>query len=161
MEQLVTSLDEAKRLIYDLSKGKTRPAPPKLSVVVERDSSWVTEQLAPLEVNRLPLDATYWLTDKENFLNIIAWDWVDSYEYIYHKYDCENFAFEFFVHVTKYFGLNQVGIVIDYVSRHAYNLIIFPDEDPMILEPQNDGLIFTTEDRDTLAYYLWGQNVLL
>ena len=39
-----------------------------------------------------------------------------------------------------FFQLNQVGLVIDYAAGHAYNLVLYPDGEIQILEPQNDAL---------------------
>ena len=109
---------------------------------MEKNSTWVQQCLSKLEpsIIRLPLDGKYWLTNQSNFLNIVAWDWVDSKKYLVEVFDCENFAIAFKAHVDWYFGLNQVGIVIDYEAEHGYNLVIFPDGKVMLFEPQNDQL---------------------
>ena len=40
--------------------------------------------------------------------------------------------------VDKRFGLNNVGLVIDYSGGHAYNIIIFKDGSVKLFEPQTD-----------------------
>jgi len=139
MEQLIEKLKEAKDTLAQLSH---RPPPPEITFIEERDTIWIQQSLFNLEpsIVRLPLDGKYRLTNQNNFLNIVAWDWVDSKKYTTDIFDCENFAITFKAHVDWYFGLNQVGIVIDYEAGHGYNLVVFPDGKVMLLEPQNDNL---------------------
>lgn len=139
-----------------------RPTPPKIDYVVEKGSLWVQQVLdgMGLGIIRLGLDANYYLTNQTNFLNIVAWDWVDSIKYIAEKFDCENFAFAFKSHVDMYFHLNQVAVVIDYKSGHGYNLVIFPDGKVMVLEPQSDNLYVWTK-RPEKFYSLQGAIVLV
>jgi len=156
--ELEKALIEAEETIRQLELLTPRPVPPKITNIGEVDSSWIDAKLAPLEVIRFPLDGKYRLTDKTNFLNIVAWDWVDSIAYQKDIYDCENFAISFKAHVDYYFGLNQVGIVIDYQAGHAYNLVIFPDGKVMLFEPQSDQLFFWEED---MVYILKDAFVLI
>lgn len=144
-----------------LRKLVPRPPPPDITYVVEKSGAWVQERLKAMGANiiHLPLDAKYYLTDKSNFLEIIAWDWVDSWEYRRDIFDCENFALAFQSHVARYFGLNQVGSVIDYKAGHGYNLVIFPDGKVMLIEPQADQL-FYWEDKEAI-YIFEGAYVIM
>jgi len=139
-----------------------RPAPPEITYVVEKDSAWVQQCLDKmgLDIIRLPLDAKYKLTNRSNFLNVIAYDWIDSKKYVAEVFDCENFAIAFKSHCDEYFGLNQVGIVIDYESGHGYNLVVLSDGTVWVLEPQSDGLV-VWNSRVTVFYALEGAYVLL
>lgn len=137
-----------------------RPAPLPVTYEVERSAAWVKDTLAKLGVVWLQLDRKYYLTDQTNFLNIVAWDWTDSYTYIRDKWDCDKFTVRFKSQVDLHFGLNQVGIVIDYGSGHAYNLIIYPDGNIMLLEPMSDALFCWTK-RIKMFYPLEGAYVLL
>lgn len=159
MALLVEKLNESKAILDKVVKGK-HPSPPKITVIKEKDSPWIDSCLAPLKVVRLPLDGRYRLTDQANFLNIVAWDWIDLWHYLKDFFDCENYAIAFKAHVDEYFGLNQVGVVIDYKSMHAYNLVAFPDSNVMLLEPQNDNL-FCWTDRSLIIYALTGAFVLI
>ena len=136
---LITKLNFAHDALMRMSP---HPPPPVITSVQEADSAWVQQCLHKLDptIVRLPLDLKYYLTNQTNFLNIVAWDWVDSKKYQRETFDCENFAIAFKSHVDWQFGLNQVGIVIDYAAGHGYNLVIFPDGRVMLLEPQNDQL---------------------
>lgn len=159
MALLVPKLNESKAILDRVLKG-TRPTPPKITVIKEKNSPWIDSCLAPLKVIRLPLDGQYRLTDQNNFLNIVSWDWIDSRPYITDIFDCENYAMSFKARVDEYFGLNQVGIVIDYKSMHAYNLVVFPDSNIMLLEPQSDKLFYWT-NRLVVFYALEGAFVLI
>ena len=116
------------------------PAPPKITNIAQKDSFWVNQILSPLGVERLPLDITYYLCPQSEFLNIVSWSWVDTYEYRAEKFDCENFAFLFKAYIDLYFNLNMVGLVLSYKAGHAFNLALFPDGKVMVIEPQNDAV---------------------
>jgi len=141
------SLDLAKadEKIKQMEKVLPRPAPPELTNTIEKDTAWVQDVLMEMKVQviRLPLGSEFRLVDKDTFIEFIAWDWVDSFEY--HKfYRCGNFTISFKASADQW-GVNQVGIVLDYQSGHAYNLVIFPDRKVMLLEPQSDNLFFHDE----------------
>lgn len=158
MEQILGKLSEARDLLVAYSP---HPAPPELGIITQKDTAWLQTCLMKLEpsIVRLPLDGTYRLVSQRDFLNIVAWDWVDSRKYAAEIFDCENFAITFKAHVDWYFGLNQVGVVIDYQAGHGYNLVVFPDGKVMLLEPQNDNL-FVWANLASL-YVLKGAFVLL
>jgi len=153
---------ELEETIRQLELLVPRPTPPKIDYIVEKDTAWVQQVIDGLGLGiiRLPLDATYRLTDYSNFLNIVVWDWIDSIKYQSDIFDCENFAIAFKSHVDEIFLLNQVGIVIDYESGHGYNLVIFPNGKVMILEPQSDNLYIWTQ-RPEKFYSLHGAIVLI
>jgi len=154
---LINKLNEAKELLKSTSKY---PAPPKVTVVTERDADWISQKLEPLQVLWFQLDKKYYMTDQSNFLNIVAWDWTDSYDYVRERFDCDKFAIMFKSRVNERFLLNQVGVVLDYGSGHAYNLIIYPDGNIMLLEPQSDT-IFCWTKRIEMFYKLTNAYVLL
>ena len=153
---------DLKETIRQLELLVPRPTPPKIDYIVEKDTAWIQQVIDGLGLGiiRLPLDATYRLTDYGNFLNIVVWDWIDSIKYQSDIFDCENFAIAFKSHVDEIFLLNQVGIVIDYESGHGYNLVIFPNGKVMILEPQSDNLYIWTQ-RPEKFYSLHGAIVLI
>jgi len=158
--RLQSELDTSNTYIEHLLTLLPRPEPPKLDYKVEKSSAWIGEVLAKYKANviRLPLGQEAQFTDKSTFLEFVAWDWVDQFEY--HKfYRCGNFAISFKAHADQ-FGINQVGIVLDYQAGHAYNIVIFPDGSVMILEPQNDQ-IWYWEDKDLPFYVLEGAVVII
>ena len=161
-DELEETIWNLKDTIRQLELLVPRPAPPKVDLIAQKGTTWVQQVIdgMNLDIVRLPLDQTYYLTNQSNFLNIVAWDWVDTLEYVKEKHDCENFAFLFKSHIDTYFQLNQVGLVIDYKSGHAYNLVIYPDGKVMVLEPQSDALTFWTK-RVTDFYSLQGAIVLI
>jgi hypothetical protein len=137
--------EQSQERIRQLELLIPRPLPPIRDHVVEKDTAWVQSVLMGLgaEIIRLPLGGEFCLTDKDTFIDFIAWDWVDSFEY--HKfYRCGNFAISFKASADQW-GVNQVGIVLDYKSSHAYNIVVFPDGKVMLLEPQSDNLFYWQE----------------
>jgi len=157
---LVKQLAQRDELIRQLELLVPRPAPPELANVVERDTAWVDSILVKMKANviRLPLGKEFQLTDKDTFIDFIAWDWVDSFEY--HKfYRCGNFTISFKASADQW-GVNQVGIVLDYKSGHAYNIVVFPDGKVMLLEPQSDNL-FCWKEHASQFYNLEGAVVII
>ena len=109
-----------------------------------------------------PLDSQYISTSLDEFKKIISWDWTDHLHYEINIFDCENFAFYFASRVARMFGINTVGIVLDYSSAHSYNIVIVKDSQGvrwMLYEPQLDSL-FTYDQRDQ-SFYAMKQYVLL
>jgi len=153
---------ELKEIIRQLELLVPHPPPPKIDYIVEKDSVWIQQCLDNLgaDVIRLPLDGKYCLTNQSNFLNIVAWDWVDSWGWIKDVFDCENHAIAFKSHIDRYFRLNQVGIVIDYEAGHGYNLVVFPNGKVMLFEPQADHL-FVWADAHAVLYVLKNAFVLI
>ena len=86
----------------------------------------------------LSLDTKFWTCNEEDWKKIIDFDWTNEKKYISEQYDCDNFAFNFKARVARKFGVNSVGLVIDYSGGHAYNLIVFSDGTWKIFEPQSD-----------------------
>ena len=141
--------------------GKDYIYPPALETKEERNRAWVIKQLAsqgwiwdgtPLkvgdkvsQVKHLPLDNSYTACSKKEFQEWIEWDWVDKKQYVKDKYDCENFAFSFKARTDRRFGINTVGLVIDYSGGHAYNVVLFTDSPPLLYEPQTDEWVYIGE----------------
>jgi hypothetical protein len=156
------ALIEAEERIRQLELLVPRPAPPEIDYVVERDSAWVQKQLSDmgLEIVRFPLDDPYRLTNRKNFMNVVAWDTTDRLEYVKNFFDCDKFAMLFKVMVNLIFNLTQVVDIIDYKSAHSYNLILYPESEPMVFEPQTDGMYLWTK-RLTDFYSLKGAIALI
>ena len=145
--ELSKELAQAKDTIRQLELLVPRPPPPVLDYIATSDTVWLQQQLDAMQLGiiRLPLDGTYYLTTQKNFLNIVAWDWTDTLPYIRERFDCENFALLFKAHVDLHFHLNQVAVIIDYNSGHGYNLVVYPDGNKQVLEPQSDALYVWTK----------------
>jgi hypothetical protein len=139
-----------------------QPAPPSLDYIVEKDTEWVEAQLQAMKLNiiRLPLDGKYKLTNRKNFANIVLWDTTDRLEYVRDFFDCDKFAMLFKVITNLVFNITQVVDIIDYKSGHSYDLILYPDSEPMVLEPQSDALYLWTK-RLTDFYSLEGAWALI
>jgi len=102
----------------------------------------------------LRLDGTYYTVDTDTFKKIIDWDWTDTRKYLSETFDCDKFAMYFKSRMAINFGLNAVGVILDYSAGHAYNLVILKDAQEvkwLLYEPQNDNL-FTYDQRDQSMY---------
>jgi len=100
------------------------------------------------------LDGNYHTTSFDDFKKIVGWDWTNLLKYETDTFDCENFAFYFAQKVMRIFGVNSVGVVLDYSSAHAYNLVIVKDQQGVrwyLYEPQTDE-IFSYQERKQDLY---------
>jgi len=160
--ELELELADALETIRQLELLVPRPPPPKIDYIVEKDPIWVQQQLDAmgLQIVRLPLDGNYRLTNRKNFMNIVAWDITDRMEYVKDFFDCDKFAMLFKVMVNLIFNITQVADIIDYKSGHSYNLILYPNSEPMVFEPQTDGMYLWTK-RLTDFYSLQGAIALI
>lgn len=160
LSTITADYNKALEKITQLEKLVPRPDMPELTNIVEKDTAWVQNIISKMEADivRLPLGVEFRLTDKTTFIDFIAWSWIDQAEY--HKfYRCGNFSIALKADADKW-GVNQVGIVLDYVSGHAYNLVIFPDGKVMLLEPQSDNL-FIWQEHAPQFYNLKGAFVVI
>lgn len=155
--QLKSELAEAKDKIRQLELLIPRPPPPIITATYKRDNTWIQQRIDEMNLNivRYQLDTIYTMTNQSNFYNIVAWDWCDSLEYVKELFDCENFAILFKAYVDLYFRLNQVAIILDYKSAHAYNLVIFPDGNVSVLDVEFDGM-WVWSKRPVILYPLQG-----
>ena len=85
------------------------------------------------------IDSKYHLCSEKDMTAIIKFDWTDRKKYVSEFYDCDNFAFNFKAMVARRFGINSVGLVIDWSGGHAYNIIAFRNGSMKIFEPQSDS----------------------
>jgi hypothetical protein len=101
----------------------------------------------------LRLDEEYYTTDMDSLKRIIDWDWTDTRKYITDMFDCDKFAFYFKSRMAIDFGINAVGVILDYSAGHAYNLLIIKDSSIKwyLYEPQDDN-VFTYDTRDKNMY---------
>ena len=111
--------------------------------VEQRDGAWLVGALGGLPgfdngVSRTPLDNKYWTCSEADFNKIVAHDPTDDKGYAADRFDCDNFSFTFKARVGRQYGINAIGVVIDYSSAHAYNVVVFLDGTAKIFEPQSD-----------------------
>lgn len=102
----------------------------------------------------LRLDGNYYTVDMDTFKKIVEWDWTDTRKYIDDTFDCDKFAMYFKSRMAIDFGINAIGVILDYSVGHAYNLVILKDAQGVkwyLYEPQNDNM-FTYEQRDQNLY---------
>ena len=127
--------------------------PTQVTAVKEKSKQFIEDLISGLHVESMILDGKYYMTNENNMLNIIAWDWTEKKNAIYDKYDCDNYAFTLMSNVGRYYDLNQVGVVIDWTSKHAYNIILFSNKNIWLFEPQTDSFFFVSK-RQKFLYSL-------
>ena len=112
----------------------------------EHSSNEVREaiQKADIPMEFLQMDNKYWSLPTWIWKNIIEKTKVDRKTYTGDFFDCDDFAVLFRAKCTDTFGVNGVGIVVDYSGGHAYNLILARERGQIAikwLEPQNDVIM--------------------
>ena len=136
MEKLVENLQECLKT-FDMPEVTHKEK--DLSFVRKSIEKWKSKYDPNDQMKILSLDSKYFLCDDKDIKEIVKWDWTDSKKYVSNKYDCDNFAFSFKAMVDRKFGLNNVGLVIDYSGGHAYNIVVLANGRGKIFEPQTDG----------------------
>ena len=110
----------------------------------------------------LRLDSNYYTVDFDTFKKIVEWDFTDTRKYLTDTFDCDKFAMYFKSRLALDFGINAIGVVLDYSASHAYNLVILKDSQTKwyLYEPQTDD-IFTYNTRDVNMYAMKSYVLLL
>ena len=136
--------------------------PPPIGYVAEKDNLWMTTTLGSIgaRIIRHTLDPRFWIPSKADFAKILEWSQVDARLYQKHRYDCENYVLELIVELAKYFGLNNLAMVLDYMGGHAYGIVTYHDAAPDMLEVQSDRLFHWVEG-DSKFYVLHESFVLI
>ena len=136
-----------------------------LEPLTQADGAWMTKVLSTIpgygtKVKRIALDNKYRLCNQDDMIKIIEWDFIDQKGYIAEFWDCDKFALAFKSRCAMVFGVNQVALVVDWSSAHAYNLIVLPDEGILLYEPQTD-LYWNINDHDYQGMYALQNAVIL
>ena len=92
------------------------------------------------KVWRIAMDGKYYCPQPDDFAKIIGWDWLDSKPWIAEKFDCDEFAFAFKGRLGDLWMVNSVGLIIDWSSTHAYNVVVLADGKALAYEPQDDTI---------------------
>lgn len=113
---------------------------------VKRPAAWVNQKLSVLRPMKIILsDGEYHIPTWDYFLTIIHADLGDRRLYLKDYWDCDDFALWFKVIANSEYDINSLGYVHDYSSGHAYNSVLFPEGNVMLLEPQTDSLVFLSK----------------
>lgn len=86
--------------------------------------------------NILFLDGRYFATDADGFDSMDRLDVIEYLPYRPARFDCENFADLFKTISALIYGVNTVGVVIDWDGGHAYNIVYLEDGRVFLYEPQ-------------------------
>ena len=135
MDELVSNL---KHCLNFFELPEVSHTEQNMSFVRSSINAWKKDIDTEGKMEIMSLDSKYFLCDEKDMKSIIKWDWTDKKKYVKEKYDCDNFAFSFKAMVDRRFGVNNVGLFIDYSGGHAYNIIVFNDGSVRLFEPQTD-----------------------
>lgn len=104
-------------------------------------------------INQGLMDNYYYLVDIATWKIIIQYDWAHLKPYITDKWDCDNYAFAFAVHISELYDISVSTIYGQALDKNTHNLINWhywntlitaePDGSKHIwfLEPQNLNLV--------------------
>ena len=139
-------LDSAPIHVNDFPKFDYTMTTLERGVYVERPAAWVNQKLSVLRPMRIYLcDSKYHIPTMDYFLGFIHANMVNERGYVAEWWDCDKYARHIFSIAPEEWDINSIGLVIDWSSGHAYNSVIFPEGNVMLLEPQTDSLIFVTK----------------
>jgi len=138
-----------RRVVWQLTSSRT----PTEIERQQRDASFIKESLkAALPawgdgVSRLPLDGTYYCPDRDGFDVLREERGAEWLPYTKAQFDCEDFAALFRAIATRDYGVNAVGVVVDWSAEpaHSYNAIVLADGSVLLYEPQDDRVIEPAE----------------
>lgn len=133
------------RLLRCLS-GETLPVPASEVPRTEETGEFVRSALEASVprwgkgVTRLPLDGTYYLTTEAAMRRVVSSDLTDWLTYSKGAYDCENYALALAGKFQEAYGVNGVGVVVDWSANpaHAYNVVVTVEGVVRFVEPQSD-----------------------
>jgi len=131
--------------------------------VIELDVESV-KKLLPKYTLKLCFDLKYRIPHINTLQNILQRDWLNRKQYVREFFDCDDFAICLKAHFVEQHQINAIGVVIDIISRHAYNVALAHDDDLNIscyvIEPQTDE-IFPINQRPLRRYFLWLSMILV
>lgn len=107
----------------------------------------------PMKFYHHVLDDHITATDRATMNGLLfSCDRTEQHEHVAERYDCEDFAFDLRQHFVSRWGLNCVGIVIDYApgrdGGHAYNIVFYADGTFSLFEPQTDTFVSPEDGTD-------------
>jgi len=122
------------------------------------------KDLLPRWTLKLCFDAKYRIPHIDELRQILRSDWLDKKQYVAEYFDCDDYAFALKSHFAEQHQINGIGVVIDPISRHAYNIALVHEDTTVIrcyiIEPQTDE-VFPINKRPLRRYFLWLSMILV
>lgn len=122
---------------------------PPVPVITGTVTNHIINNLLDAPVVRI-LDRHYSNVTLESFMKYAHFNTVSEELYVPEQYDCDDFAFEFFVDVRRWAPMCPVGIVLGHDAKgnpHAWNCFVdIPNKHLMFMEPQSDTLFEPTTE---------------
>ena len=119
-----------------------------------KDSEWVYKQLVNIPLCGLqinpPVDPFYTITDEANFQKMVDYLDIDLRKYVVTFFDCDEYYEVGPGLINWFFQKNNLAMVIDYSSSHAYCIASLIDG-PKIVEFQL-GKLYDVKNRNMTHY---------
>jgi hypothetical protein len=105
-------------------------------------------------IRRTTLDADYYAAEDSEQVQKAIENTAHGYVYETDVFDCENFAMLAASQMGSRYGINTVGVVVDWSAptTHAYNVVVYGDSSVEFVDPQN-GKWFTEPWEQTEDLY--------
>lgn len=152
-------------VLRSLFSSSTEPSEEELPTVESKEIS--TDKLvASLEeeipdwdngVTRIPMDGSYEApVSREDVEKALKEYQTEDLEYRKAAFDCENFAMMASGVFARDYGINTVGMAVDWSAEnpHAYSVVVYADGSVDWFEPQSDKFITEPWNNDANRYDL-------
>ena len=146
--------------VFGALKGETGPEPSEPQTIEERavvvDAATIQTAIGAhprlTQMPRTGVDSQYRVLPRDAWDEVLGKTDTDAEQYVSEWYDCDDFAVSFKAEVAEKYGVNGVGIVLDYQMGHAYNAVFVVDDGGRVtaemVEPQNDNWGVGPQDGD-------------
>lgn len=131
--------------------------------VAGADITAALQAVPGLGLQMVGLDKYFWLLTADDWQEIIDETKVDQVRYVAERSDCDNYAIAFAGIAALRYGSNSAGIAVDFLGKHAYNVIPVDTGDGIeirIFEPQTDqwrtGRLGTAPYEGSRGYIVFG-----
>ena len=89
------------------------------------------------------LDKKYRIADETQIREALKYSQTKRLKYSKETFDCDDFATVLKSEIVK-LGTNAIGIIVDVSGKHAYNVIVYKNDNVLhlfIVEPQTDEIV--------------------
>ncbi len=81
-------------------------------------------------------DRKYWVVSIDEYINMCKEAKSLDHNYMLDRFDCDDFSAVMYAYARFKYLVNGVARVLDFVSRHSYNIVYTEDGEIYVLEPQ-------------------------
>lgn len=93
-------------------------------------------------------DRKYNVPTRDSFTKVVERDKINQKEYINEVFDCDNYSDHLVALFSTKYTCNAVGTIISQDGEpHAFNVVVFPDGNAELWEPQTDEFVTESDKR--------------